>query len=117
MVKNREGNNLGKELIVSLSNAPYLPDGASNGTLSRWLQNDSIRMRIVTLPSGYEGDHTCYKGHSIYTICGFYKMELEDSVSEWKEGDAFIIPDGVPHRLFNPNSSEAKVIIFDNHLD
>ena len=115
MVEEQRDDILGK-LIVSYFDAPSKPDQASKGMVSRWLQHDSVRMRVGTLPAGYEADHICYKGHSIYVISGGFKMELEDSVLEWKEGDAFIIPDGVPHRLFNPSMVESKLVIFDNHV-
>ncbi|MFD1929176.1 cupin domain-containing protein [Sporosarcina siberiensis] len=103
------------KLLVSRGDAPSVPDRAAKGAVSRWLQTDSVRMRLITFPPGYEGDHVCYKGHSIYVISGLYKMDLGDSQLEWREGDAFIIPDDVPHRSFNPGESEAKIIMFDNH--
>lgn len=104
------------KLLVSRNDAPYVADRAATGAVSRWLQTESVRMRIVAFPPEYEGDHVCYKGHSIYVISGSYKMELGNSVMEWREGDAFIIPDEVPHRSFNPGKNEAKIIMFDNHL-
>lgn len=103
------------KFIISKSNASSTPDPAANGAVSRWLQHDSTRMRVITFPPGHEGDHVCYKGHSIYVISGTYKMEVGEEVANWKAGDAFIIPDGVPHRSSNPGDVEAKIVMFDNH--
>lgn len=102
------------KLIVSKSDATPTPDKAANGAVSRWLQSDSVRMRVITFPPGYEGDHVCYKGHSIYVIEGTYKMDIGDDIVQWNAGDAFVIPDNVPHRSFNPNEKEAKIVMFDN---
>lgn len=105
-----------EKLLISKADATSIPDRAAKGAVSRWLQTESVRMRIITFPPGYEGDHVCYKGHSIYVIAGLYKMELGNTELEWREGDAFIIPDDVPHRSFNPGETEAKIIMFDNHV-
>lgn len=105
-----------EKLIVSKSGAPFVPDKASKGSVSRWLQDDSVRMRVITFPPGHEGDHICYKGHSIYVIAGNYKMELGDTIVNWEAGDAFIIPDGVPHRSSNPGDTEAQIVMYDNHV-
>lgn len=104
-----------ESFIVSKKNAVSTPDKAANGAVSRWLQNDATRMRVITFPPGHEGDHVCYKGHSIYVIEGTYKMEVGEDVVEWTAGDAFIIPDDVPHRSSNPGNTEAKIVMFDMH--
>lgn len=110
----KQSENL-KKLMVSKNDDLYLPDRAAKGAASRWLETKSERMRVIIFPPGYEGDHVCYKGHSIYVISGVYKMDLEDTVVEWQKGDSFIIPNNVPHRSFNPSKNEAKIIMFDNH--
>lgn len=79
------------------------------------LQTEDVRMRVLTYPPQHDGDHVCYKGHSIYVVAETYKMGIDDTVFEWQEGDAFIIPDSVPHRSFNPGEKEAKIVIVDNH--
>lgn len=104
-----------KGLWISRNNERPTPDEASKGAMSRWLQTEDVRMRVLTYPPQHDGDHVCYKGHSIYVVAGTYKMEIDDTVFEWQEGDAFIIPDSVPHRSFNPGEKEAKIVIVDNH--
>ncbi|WP_240375642.1 cupin domain-containing protein [Bacillus piscicola] len=99
---------------ISRGDEKATPDKASTGALSRWLETDKQRLRVVTYPTGYEADHVCYDGHSFYITEGSIKMEVGEEVVEWKEGDAFIIPDDVPHRVFNPFASDAKVIVVDN---
>lgn len=104
------------KLLVSRVDESSVPDRTAKGAVSRWLQTESVRMRLVTFPPGYKGDQVCYKGHSIYVISGFYKMALGNTELIWQEGDAFIIPDDVPHRSFNPGKTEAKIVMFDNHI-
>ena len=104
-----------QKLLISTKESASLPDKASKGAYSKWLENDIGRMRILTFPPGYEGDHICYKGHSIYVISGKYRMYLGESVIEWEEGDSFIIPNGVPHRSTNPGIHEVRIVMFDKH--
>lgn len=90
------------------------PDKASTGALSKWLETDKQRLRVVTYPSGYEADHVCYDGHAFYVAAGNIHIRHEDEVSEWKAGDAFIIPDDIPHLVFNPFEEDAQVIVVDH---
>lgn len=109
------GTNLSK-VTVSKSTEIYLPDQASSGAVSRWLESGNMRMRIVVYPSGYEADHVCYQGHAFYVVSGSYKIKIDEIITEWNEGDAFIIPDAIPHIASNPYEEEVKVIVFDNHV-
>jgi len=103
-----------EKLYISKKDDVSQPDKASTGAYSRWLEGDGKRQRIVTYPKGYEADHICYAGHSFYMREGEIKIMLGDEVTEWKEGDAFIIPDQVPHRVFNPFELDDKVVVTDN---
>ncbi|QQK75767.1 cupin domain-containing protein [Salicibibacter cibarius] len=104
-----------KNIIVSKNNESYLPDAASKGAASRWLESKDLRMRVVVYPSGYEADHVCYQGHAFYIDSGNIKIKIGEEITEWNEGDGFIIPDEIPHVVFNPNQEEAKVIVVDHH--
>ena len=106
-------SNLNKVKISRNGEKTYA-DRASAGAYSRWLEVDGKRQRIVTYPSGYEADHTCYTGHSFYIIKGSIKIALGEEITEWQENDAFIIPDNVPHRLFNSFDVDAIVVVTDN---
>ncbi|HLR70071.1 MAG TPA: cupin domain-containing protein [Pseudogracilibacillus sp.] len=99
---------------ISRNAEEFTPDKASTGALSRWLETDGKRLRVVIYPSGYEADHTCYDGHSFYVVDGSITIKLGEEIAEWNEGDAFIIPDEVPHQVINPNEKDAKVIVVDN---
>lgn len=105
-------SNLSK-LYISRSDDRITDDQASVGAYSRWLETDNKRLRIVTYPKDYKADHVCYDGHSFYIIEGRIQIELGEETVEWKTGDAFIIPDNVPHRVFNPFYSDAKVVVSD----
>jgi len=102
-----------EQLEISRKSDEPSPDKASKGAYSRRLELDGKRLRIVTYPKGYEADHVCYDGHSFYVIDGSVKIELGDEITEWDSGDAFIIPDGVPHRLINPFKEDAQVAVAD----
>lgn len=102
------------KIQISRNNEKETSDKASTGAFSRWLQTDDKRLRIVVYPVGYEADHVCYDGHSFYVVEGCIKIELEEGISEWQQGDAFIIPDNVQHRIFNPFNSDARVVVVDN---
>ncbi|MGM8212021.1 cupin domain-containing protein [Virgibacillus sp. W0430] len=99
---------------MSRNDAPFTPDNASTGALSRWLETDQQRLRIVVYPVDYVADHTCYDGHAFYIAEGAIRINLGEEITEMKEGDAFIIPDEVPHQVFNPFTKDAKVIVVDN---
>jgi quercetin dioxygenase-like cupin family protein len=102
-----------QKLKISRAHEPSLPDKVSAGAVSRWLETDEVRMRVITFPPGHVGDHYCYKGHAIYVISGRYEMEVGDETVEWQAGDAFIIPDGVSHRSKNPHPQAAQIVMFD----
>ncbi|MGM8365887.1 cupin domain-containing protein [Virgibacillus sp. W0181] len=99
---------------ISKGNEQFTPDKDSTGALSRWLETDNQRLRVVIYPTGYEADHTCYDGHAFYVAEGAIKIKLGEEISEWNEGDAFIIPDDVPHVVVNPFNKDAKVIVADH---
>lgn len=103
-----------ENIIASKKNEDFLPDAASKGAFSRWLESEKIRLRVVVYPSGYEADHVCYQGHAFYVVSGHIKIKHDEEITEWSEGDAFIIPDEIPHVVFNPNDEEAKVIVVDH---
>lgn len=90
------------------------PDKVSAGALSKWIETDKQRLRVVTYPAGYEADHICYDGHAFYIAAGNIHIRHEDEVTEWKAGDAFIIPDTVPHLVFNPFNEDAQVVVVDH---
>jgi|SRR5699024_652599 len=102
-----------EKLRLSKKDDKSYPDKSSTGAYSRWLEIDEKRLRIITYPRGYEADHVCYDGHSFYVIYGNIKIELESEITEWHSGDAFIIPDGVPHRLFNLSEEDANIVVAD----
>ena len=102
------------KIPASKSNENPVPDRLSTGAFSNWLETDKQRLRVVTYPSGYEADHTCYDGHAFFVASGKINIKHDDELSEWNEGDAFIIPDGIPHVLVNPFDSDAKVIVVDH---
>jgi len=101
------------KLKISRNEDSFLPDAAAKGAQSRWLQTDSARLRVLSLPPGFEGDHVCYKGHSIYMISGECILEIGDLQVTWKEGDAYIIPNQIPHRLINSGTVRTEMVIFD----
>jgi len=103
-----------EKLRISKSNDQPIPDKASTGAYSRWIETDRKRQRIITYPKNYEADHICYDGHSFYVIEGNIQVVLGEEITEWQENDAFIIPDSVPHRVFNPFAMDAKVVVTDN---
>lgn len=105
--------NLSK-IQVSRNSDEFNEDKAATGALSRWIETDKQRLRVIIYPPGFEADHICYNGHSLYMVEGSIKIEFGEESSEWKKGDAFIIPDGVPHKVLNPFDSKARVVIADN---
>lgn len=102
------------KVVKSKHNAKDSPDPVAKGAFSRWLEDDNIRMRIISYPPGFKADHICYKGHAIYVISGGIKLQMGEAVTEWGEGDAFIIPDDVPHVVVNDSNRDAKVVVVDN---
>lgn len=103
-----------KKLRISKNNDKLSPDKASVGAYSRWLETDGKRLRIVTYPKNYEADHVCYEGHSFYVVEGVIKIAFGEEIIEWQANDAFIIPNNIPHRVFNPYRIDAKVVVSDN---
>ena len=99
---------------VSKKDETFTADKASTGAFSRWLETDKQRLRVVKYPTGYEADHVCYEGHAFYVTEGSIKIEMGEEVAEWETGDAFIIPDDVPHRVFNPYDDDATVVVVDH---
>lgn len=108
-----KSNNMEK-IQSSKKDIKAIPDRVSKGALSRWLETDKQRLRVVTYPSGYEADHICFDGHAFYIASGKINIKHYEQTTEWNEGDAFIIPDNVPHLIYNPFENDAKVIVVDN---
>lgn len=102
-----------EKLVVSKHTEGLIPDKVSNGALSRWLETDKQRMRVVSYPSGYKADHTCYDGHAFYVVNGKINIHIGEELTEWTSGDAFIIPDEVPHVVENSFDEDALVIVVD----
>lgn len=102
------------KIVVSKHTEASTPDKASTGALSRWLETDKQRLRVVTYPVGYKADHTCYDGHAFYIVEGKINIHIGDELTEWTEGDAFIIPDEVPHLVENRFDKDALVIVVDH---
>jgi len=100
-------------ITYSNNNEDFIADPAANGALSRWIESDSMRLRIMSYPSEFEADHTCYKGHSLYILSGKIELQIGKEITKWKKGDALIIPDTVPHVVKNTSKEEAKVIVVD----
>ena len=105
---------ISNNIIVSQNNEKYILDSTSKGAFSRWLESYDLRMRVVIYPAGYEADHVCYQGHAFYINSGNVKIKIGEEITEWSEGDAFIIPDEIPHMVFNPNNEDSKVIVVDH---
>ena len=103
-----------EKIAVSKHTEKATPDKVSNGALSRWLEIDGRRLRVVTYTVGYKADHTCYDGHAFYIVEGKIKIHLGDELTEWQAGDAFIIPDEVPHLVENDFDQDAVVVVVDN---
>ncbi len=102
------------KIISSRQNQAPSPDSLSSSAFSNWLETSKQRLRVLTYPSGYEADHTCYDGHAFYIASGQIEIKHDEEVSKWSQGDAFIIPDGIPHLLINPFNEDAKVIVVDH---
>jgi|SRR5699024_86645 len=100
--------------IKSTRNMKYIADSAAKGALSKWLETDGIRMRVLSYPPNFKADHICYKGHAIYIVAGTIKIKIENEIWTWKRDDALIIPENLAHEVINDNEKEAKVIVMDN---
>lgn len=101
------------KLIVSKHSEPLTPDTMSRGASSRWLESEKQRLRLVSYPSNYIADHICHDGHAFYVTEGKITIQIDDEITEWVQGDAFIIPDGVPHVVKNPYKLAALVVVVD----
>ncbi|MFS0646559.1 cupin domain-containing protein [Siminovitchia sp. 179-K 8D1 HS] len=99
---------------VARKEEEFTPDKVSTGALSKWLETEEQRLRVVMYPTGYEADHVCYDGHAFYVVSGSIKIEMGEELTEWQTGDAFIIPDEVPHRVLNPFDDDAQVVVVDH---
>lgn len=98
---------------VAKNEERFTPGKASTGALSKWLETEKQRLRVVKYPSGYQADHVCYDGHAFYVVSGTIKIEMGADLTEREAGDAFIIPDEVPHRVVNPFDDDAEVVVAD----
>lgn len=103
-----------RKIQVSKRNDQITPDKASDGAFSRWLEVDNKRMRVVTYPKGYKADHICFDGHSFYILEGKILIDIGDEIVEFEQGDAFIIPNNLQHRISNTFDLDAEVVVVDN---
>ena len=87
--------------------------GETGLALSKTLQLEGIRLRIVEYSEGYLADHWCKKGHIVYCIEGEFISELQNGEKfTLKKGMTYIVSDEVSsHRSFSKNG--VKLLIID----
>lgn len=87
--------------------------GTTGEVISRTLQMEGLRVRIVEYSAGYLADHWCRKGHIIHCLEGDFTSEMETGEKYYlKKGMTYIVSDDLSsHRSVSENG--VKLLIID----
>ena len=87
--------------------------GETGRAVSKEIDQEDVRVRLVEYSADYKSDHWCTKGHIALVLDGDLTVELEDGKNYNLKGDMGLqIGDKVtPHKVCSKNG--ARVIIFD----
>src|SRR5678815_4408529 len=69
---------------------PIKKKGETGSVISRGLQFDDLRVRVVEYSPGYLADHWCQKGHIVYCLEGEF-------ISEMENGEQFTLRQGMSY--------------------
>ena|SRR5436190_8217842 len=93
-----------------------LPENESSGTtghaLSRVVETNGLRVRIVEYNKGYLADHWCQKGHVVHCLNGSVETQMENGEKHLlKKGMTYIVSDNMSsHRSFSAEGARLLVI-------
>lgn len=80
-----------------------------------YFQTDRLTFGVSELSAGQEG--ATDTGHAeadevFYCVKGHFVCEFpgEDESHELTEGDALLIPEGVPHKLYNVGEEKSRIV-------
>ena len=87
--------------------------GLSGYSISRTMEKDSVRVRIVDYSKDFVADHWCSKGHVAFLLEGDMTIEIDDKRKfSLQVGNAFLIGDEIDaHRA--SSIIGAKLLIID----
>jgi quercetin dioxygenase-like cupin family protein len=66
---------------------------------------------LLEFAPGFEDPAWCRRGHAGYVITGCLQFRYETGPELCREGEAFAIPPGTPHRASNPGDAPVRVFI------
>ena len=94
-----------------------LPTTTVNGTtgtaISRTVQHDGLRIRMVEYSAGYLADHWCQFGHLVFVLEGELINEHENgTVNVLKAGMSYHVSDGLSSHRSRTNGP-VKMIVVD----
>jgi quercetin dioxygenase-like cupin family protein len=92
---------------------PIEKKGETGTVISRGLQFEGLRVRMIEYSAGYLADHWCQKGHIVHCLEGEFVSEMEnDEQFTLKKGMTYIVSDDVSsHRSKTTNG--VKLLIID----
>ena len=76
------------------------------------------RIRLIRFQARFRETGWCKHGHVVYVLSGeFQTYRQPDTLQHWKQGSAFVIPEGAAHRSANLGAGAAVVLIIDDVED
>ena len=71
------------------------------------------RLRLLELPTGFNEEEWCRKGHWGYVLEGEFVIHFADRKAVCRPGMGFVIPDGDPHRSQGYDQGTTLVFVVD----
>jgi len=91
--------------------------GETGIAISRTLQTDILRLRLVDFSANYKADHWCEKGHVIYCLDGEFILYLKDgSKNTVTKGMSCQILDDTENPHLMISESGCKLFILDGEF-
>jgi quercetin dioxygenase-like cupin family protein len=88
--------------------------GETGVVISRTVQSDTIRLRLVDFSPNYKADHWCEKGHIIHCLDGDFILYLKDgSKNVMTKGMSCQILDDTDNPHLMTSESGCKLFIVD----
>jgi hypothetical protein len=86
--------------------------GSKSSALSRVVEIDGLRVRILQYEEGYLADHWCQKGHVVHCLEGSVETQMENGEKYLlKKGMTYVVSDGMSsHRSYSPGGARLLVV-------
>ncbi|MHB8604138.1 MAG: cupin domain-containing protein [Thermoplasmatota archaeon] len=97
---------------LPLESLPW--EDLDRGVAQKKARDGTTTVRLVRFPASFAGETPCERGHVGFLMAGAAAWDIGGKTVKLAKGEAIVIPDGVPHRLF-VGATDATFLFVENH--